>query len=188
MNNVSIFRINQEQYLKFKIDHVDPTIDSGCCQEFVLEYVDEAKNITLEIGKVSIIDFCERLKNPENIKLLQGKVKIHESITQDIGKVFNQGYPQELIRKIIDLFFTSNSHDQQSAQKVHTWLYNDLKGKIILQVNSAFEWKSHYRRNCKEFKNFLKQYQMFTVVIPKYRFKQWIFQSNKLYEKFRTCD
>ena len=185
MKNLSVFIINKHQYLKLHIDHLDPD-DDLVWKEFSIDFVDKKKNTCVEIGLNTIADFCDKLTYSNfTKKLINNELPIDKIITEDIGKMYNRHHTREQFDKMSRHFFTSNAPCGRGPM-VYSWMYNDEKGRIILQVNSAFKWKSHYRKNCKEFKKFLEEYTAFQVVVPKYRLKQWIQQVKKIEKQLQN--
>jgi hypothetical protein len=174
-----MFIINKNQYLKFNIDQIDPD-DDLIWKEFSIDFINNKKNIKTEIGLSTIADFCSQLIAPSfTQKLLNNELPIDKIITKDLGRIYNQLHTKKEYKETHKHFFISNV-PRGKEPKVHSWMYNDEKGRIILQVGLAFEWEPHYRKNGKELKKFLEEYSAFEIVIPKYRLKQLVKQAREI--------
>ena len=108
-------------------------------KEFSIDFIDEEKNTCVEVGLSTIADFCNQLIASDfTQKLINNKLPIAKIITEDIGKTYHRYHTRKEYEEILKHFFTSNV-PRGKDPKVHSWMYNDEQGRILLQVGSAFE-------------------------------------------------
>jgi len=173
-----------------------------CCSTFQAFFLDN-KQQSLCIGQqfagMFFEEFIQRLK-----KVVDGKLPLHESITQNLGIMENKlriDFPRKNKK-----FIMVSSHSGESMYwvgvnyevwttfddinpHVATWLYNDKEGNIILEVSKLYKW-AFIRKNRKDpeyetYDEFMKDYKsLIHRVIPRDVAIQWLKDSMKVYRSF----
>jgi len=137
-----IFKLNDSE--KIIIQATDPVDDLHCCYRAPIVFFENTTEYTILDDTISLAmrDFSRLLQ-----KALHNKLKLHQSITKDLGYLSNedtQEKPGLFYKKVegydrwigMDYFLWGLGGDNALS----AWLYNDEKGSIIFEITPDYPW------------------------------------------------
>jgi len=173
--------------LECPIDGID------CCfQEYVNIFLGSRKYLlALDSIRYLMLEFNDLLT-----KALKIKLKLHKSITKDIGYLWNeklQGKPGLIYMKLEDRNYWVglnnllwSTRDTMNPQ-LDTWIYNDHVENIILEITPAYPWhfsdleEAEKDINYLPYEEWIKSYKpLLATTIPKDVAHTWLEQSNNI--------
>ena len=128
--------------------------------------------------------------------LLEGKRKLHESITKDIGYYWNKelwGNDKHLIQKKNrdgKLYWVGWDYCWWSGFGIESWLY-EKDNKIYLQVTPTYQWPSREQKKqgYQTYREFLKNYKPYVVTTIDWQVAQdWYKKAGELLEIVEAND
>jgi len=131
-----IFTLTNKEKLIFKLD--EPLNKVHCCYDVPIIFYHDNNQILLSTGSIheNIVTLHSLLT-----KALKNDLKLHKSITQDIGYLYNeelQGNPGLFYTKLEERDYWIGNNYLLWSHKFATWLYNDNDGNIILEITPIY--------------------------------------------------
>jgi len=176
-----IFTLSDKE--KIVIQATDPIDELHCCYDVPIVFSDGST----AIGSDTNVRFALR-KFSENLrKALEGQLKLHPSITQDLGYLANeemQDKPGLSYRKFNgidhwvgwDYFLWGTGGDIT----LNTWLYNDENGAIVFEITPSYSSYIGIKKKDPRYlsyKDWIKNYKPCVVKkIPQDVAQQWLEQ------------
>lgn len=190
MNNQIIFDLNKLERIVIDID--EPIQELNYYSQGVCFFV--SNNDMYSMGKDTVRYNVQCLRN-KIFKALNNQLQLHESITKDIGYLYNQDQ-QKRPGLIHD---TDKDGESWVGYRYYlwgvnliTWIYNDKNGDIILEITPRFPGKPKYKwqkepfskeeiENFAWYEEWIKQYQPFlTRTITRETAEKWAQQSKAI--------
>ncbi len=120
-------------------------------------------------------------------EIMKNKFQLHNSITKDIGYVWNEYLHADITNKSKfireDNFWVGNKHHVWEGPGTATWLYQK-NNKIYLEINSFYPW--HFSdpepgENYISYEEFMQNYEPYAIIeLDKETIKQWLEQTEEL--------
>ena len=173
-------------YEKIIIELPVPLISLHCCSEASIKFVHNKKNILLSSDSVR-----ENMHVFNNLltKALNAELKLDSSISQDIGYLYNeelQDRPGLSYKKWEGREYWIGYDYKLWSYKYATWLYNDYKGSIILEITPMYDNLHDDTDDLvaqKKYDNWKEYYfPYFIQNIPHEVAQEWLSQSQKILE------
>jgi hypothetical protein len=186
-NNEIVFALSDTEKIVLELE--EPITKVHCCYDAPIAFFQGKKRTFLVHANVSYnIDyFYILLENALNKKL-----KLHKSITEDIGFLYNETTHQKndsadnKIHKIEH--WNENDYSLWSPcvkyGNLQTWIYNNEAGDIIFEITPVYPY--HYcdpeeEPNFIPYEEWMKDYKPFLIrTIPKDVAQQWLEQTKVL--------
>lgn len=186
--------------LEFKTDSISIIIDLKkpintlyCCEEVPIVLIHNKAKIILSNDslKENMFSFNYLLAQAVNNKL-----SLHPSITQDIGLLFNeelQEKPGLFYEKIENQDYWIGNKYQLFNHLYAAWLFNDIKGNIILEITPIYPGNFLSTSNPNEmesvesYETWIQHYQPYlTLTIPESIALQWLSQVKKIIKQIEA--
>jgi len=160
----------------------------SACDDVIIKFIHNDNNIML--ANDCFLHVLRQLKS--KLKLALGtKLFLHDSITQDIGLMWNKMLYGDKAGLVFEKhenqdFWVGNRYLLWSTPgsinpSLSTWLYNDQNGNIILHITP--EHKDIFTISRKKFDKWMKAYEPFLIkVISQNTAHIWLDQVNELLE------
>jgi hypothetical protein len=134
-------------------------------------------------------------------KALNKKLKLHKSITKDIGYLYNQNlravytkktktHSELTYKKVENIDVWAGEDYQLFCYDPATWLYNDNGDNIILEMTPVYPWHFYELDDAQQQKNYIpyeewiKNYKPLLIrTIPKDVVEQWLHQAQEILKK-----
>lgn len=148
----------------------------------------------LSMGQDTIWYFLQSLSNLLS-KAVDNKLSLHDSITQDIGYVYNE----VLQRKKGHVYEQDRDGESWVGYRYYwcgvdyiTWIYNNHKGEIVLEITPRFPGDPLYKweqepyseeqtANMRAYEAWISNYQPFlTRTVARETASAWLIQANKI--------
>lgn len=176
-----------------------------CNSENSLEdtfFCDDIK-ISLKINnKVHLLDedclhYTLQVFKDQLLSVLHNSLKLDFSISKDIGYLWNEYLTKESKEQFIYNLRENRPYwigqdyylwETVNVTKLTTWLYNNEKGEIILEITPSYPW--HFsdptpEENFIPYEQWIKDYKPFIIrTIPQEVAKRWLAQVEHLIEVF----
>ncbi len=204
MNKLTL-KLSENELIEIVTDNnIDFKKIDFCCGNVKAYFVNEQR---LRIGQQSTGVFFEAL-----IRILKQvidiKLKLHESLTQDLGFMYNDYFhdlPNKKPKFIMVLASDSSSSywvganykiwntNKDANPYVTTWMYNDHEGNIIFEVTKFYKWSMQEDDlddpEFETFDEFMKDYKpLIHRVIPRDAAIAWLDQAMKVYRGFFSSE
>lgn len=176
MNEI-IFQINDATKIIITLD--EGTEDAHCCTECSAALF--CNNITFDLSTHSLRDCMQDFKYAAE-KLIKNELRLHKSITEDIGFLLNeelQFKPGLFQVKRGDIsLWVGYDYLLIMGYSSAVWLYNKNDGAIICEVSPKFPFS--YRNSAKDedyvpYKKWIKEYKPYCVIEASFEsIKEWI--------------
>ena len=182
------FMISETEYIKIIPEHIGKD-DCEVCAHCDIDYIDEEKNIIIRFGYNELSSFCYKVIEYGFFqKLIDGKMALDSSITQDLGFEWNRFFKDCKQRtKASDYHCWSNSH-KQIRPYYSSWMYNNKNGNIVFEITPFYPWHGETKKSNTNFityKKFMKYYKpTVKTIIPRENLIKWIDQAKELKRKF----
>ena len=187
------FKLNSEEQIvvqsEYKINEI------LCCNEGLIFFKNK-NNQKMMLRNDSLREalavFVETLG-----EAIVGKLKLHISIIDDIGYMWNKSLNEDS-----DLIYNGNgfwvgqanllwSISGYDYSKVTTWLYNDVNDNIVLEVTPTYKW--HFQDPepgdalYTTYEEFMQKYKPILLrIIPEQIAVQWLKQAQDLLNKIEA--
>ena len=189
-----IFQLSEFEYLKvITKNNIDFEKIDFCWDEIEIYFIGQQK---LLIGQQAVGEFFESFIG--NLKkVINNKLQLHESITQNLGVMWNEKFQGKLgfiMIKASDgksMYWVGLDYEMWAVfnninQYVTTWLYNDKDTNIIFEVTPFYKWSVQEREpedlDFVTYEEFMKDYQrIIQRVIPREIAIAWLDQAMKAY-------
>ena len=184
MTDLRKFIISNTQYIKIIPDQFTKN-DCEVCNKSKIKYIDEEKNININIDYMESSTFCYFIGESGIIQdLIDGKLILNKKITPDLGFEWNESFHDSKKPTQGSKYHAfSNSH-LKIKPYLSCWLYNDKDGNVIFEITPFYPWHGENKKSNPDFityKQFMKNYKpVLKTTIPKENLKQWITQALKL--------
>lgn len=125
-------------------------------------------------------------------KSLYNVLPLHESITQDIGFLWNQWLNEDAINLV---YITDHNNDtywvgqkyELACHEYISWIYNDEQGNIIFEITPAYPLGCIDQENeleVKNYQNWMKSYEPLVItIISEETALQWLKQAEAILEE-----
>lgn len=191
--NDIVFKLSDTEKIVIELEEEIQNID--CCSQAPIVFLQDSKRIILSKDSVR-----------ENMTILSGlltdalynKLQLHESITEDIGYVYNQysdflwnkkskasnnfGYTKLEGR---DTWAGNNYHLWSSS--LTSWIYNDIDGSIIFELTPMYPEDFYYTKKKPQkipYHEWIKGYAPYLIEkIPQSVAQRWLAQANDILEQ-----
>ena len=184
------FVLNKDEKIAVFTENEDDFIH--CCYEVIIVLFIKNKEIILALDSIKyLIEIFNNLLK----KVVNNKLMLHESITEDIGildskhsffEKTNLVYIEGEERKFwVGISYNLWRYDFTS------WLYNDSFGNIILKLTKAFPGHLYFddetdERFDREYAKWIKNYKPFLIrTIPQKIAERWLEQTEQILEQIR---
>lgn len=179
--------------LSIVIDLEEPIENVHCCYHAPIVLLDNNQKTILSDTVVQ--DNVHSLQNLL-MKVLNSSLKLHKSITKDIGYLENEYYDlhfNNMLKDNLDLFYKQlnggdfwigEDYKLWGCDSSSSWLYNDEQGNIIFEVTSVYPGRfgdSEKQNYAISYEKWLKNYmpQLITA-IDRNIAQQWLEKVNHL--------
>jgi hypothetical protein len=172
------------------IELEDSLEEVHCCYSAKIAFMQNKKKFF--IGNDSVRHNLELLKGLLT-KALKNKLKLHKSITTDIGYLDNEYlrllYNDDPSIKSIFSYEKLGESKRWVGDKYHlwgygsrgVWIYNDIDGSIIFEVTPAYAGGFAYPEKCIPYNKWIKKYKPYLIrIIPQEVAQQWLDQTNAI--------
>ncbi len=187
-----IFKLDELEFIKFVPDHdLNCEETKHCCDHAKIYFIHEQQSLL--IGQNPSGDILNQFaKNLGNA--LDNKLQLHESITQNLGFMINEYYHQIFSPNSESSYWVGLNYEIWSTMGdantyTTTWLYNDDKGDIILEITPLYTWS--FQENEIEnpmfttYDEFIKNYKpILRRVIPHKIAQAWLKKAHQWYGIF----
>lgn len=192
MNKILNFNLTNQETISFESKYTLETL--LCCDEIYVYFnADEVFLLNIDCSH-ELITLKDML-----ISALRNQLLLHNSITKDIGYLSNQEYHGD---PNLELIFNAKEGQEfwvgrrynlwetpgDVTPSLATWLYNNEKGEIILEITPNYPW--HFsdptpEENFIPYEQWIKDYKPFIIrTIPQEVAKRWLAQVEHLIEVF----
>jgi len=135
-------------------------------------------------------------------KAVDNKLQLHESLTQNIGFMYNEYFDNRLESMMVYSEDKSKKHwvmydykmwsgsTTDINNRITTWLYNDKDGNIILEMTKTYSWfyiqdSDIKRSDFVYYEDFIKDYKSLAYcIISQEIATSWLKQAKKLLQIF----
>lgn len=194
MNNIELKLNNTE---KLNIELSLPLGQMHCCDYGYISFQGEKHNIMLynDDLREGLFGLVAVLTN-----VIAGSLALHSSITKDVGYLYNEHLNSDS-NQTSGLVYNENGfwvgdrHSMFSTTgrdypKTATWLYNNDKGEIILEITPVYKWHFLDPEPGDEFisyEDFMKSYQPILFrTIPKEAAQEWLVQAQAILKQIEN--
>lgn len=206
--NLIKLKLSNSEYVKIiASENINWAEIDFCCSNIIAYFMDN-KNEHFAIGRETAGDFFIPLIGNFK-KTINNKLKLHESIIQNLGFMENEychDLPHEKIKFFMVPMITGqgtywigsnygvwNFSDKNVNPYINTWLYNDSEGNIIFEVTPLYKWSflpdDLQDPNFVTYEEFMKDYKpLIHRVIPKKVAIKWLKQTMKVYRGFFSSE
>jgi hypothetical protein len=189
--NKIIFKLNNEEGIFMSLPCNFEEL--ACCSEGAINFYTQEHTYTMALDLV--LYFMNELIGSLS-QSLENKLRLHESISKDIGYLSNeylQDKPGLVCEKLegIDYWVGSKnalwSTRQNMYPKLASWLYNDQNGNIIFEITPRYPWHFSEPKEGEDFipyEEWIKSYKPVLIrAIPVEVARQWLEQANMILKK-----
>jgi hypothetical protein len=135
---------------KFIINLEEPLHAVHCCYDVSVTLIHEDR-IFDAIKRETVDEIVNNFKCFAE-EALRNELQLHESITQDLGLLFNEDCQFKpglfQVPNPAGFWWVGNRYALTTANKLATWLYNDSQGTIIFEATPIFPFS--YRNHKKD--------------------------------------
>ena len=144
-----IFEMSSDECMKITSDYDFDFQYLYLCSDITVTFEFKNKQ-TLKIGRdIAGEIFRSLILHLE--KAIDNKLQLHESLTQNLGYLYNEYFDDRPASMIVPTEDGPDTHwviydyklwfayDKENYN-VNTWLYNDIKGDIVLEVSKNYPW------------------------------------------------
>lgn len=193
------FKLDLEEKISIHIDE-EAFNSIGCCS--ISKVFFHQKNIKYKLFHDLTLFTLEKFSFFLE-QALTSKLLLHESITQDIGYLWNQELQdkpgltyqyKEGIKKWVGIDNHLWSTRSKDTLKLASWLYNDNNKNIIFEITPTYPWylcEENYARNKFQsyipYEEWIKNYKPLLIrIIPREIAQQWLNQAQEILKKSKT--
>lgn len=187
-NHELIFQLNDKE--KIIIQTSDPLEEIHCCYEAPIIFFDGIHSI---VCGEDVADAMRELRDHLQ-KALQGELKLHRSIVQDLGYLASEELQDRanlVYRKVGDVerwvgwdyYLWGIGGDNRA----NVWLYNDADGAIVFKITPGYPWLFESNSSDPQYvpyEEWIKTYKPLVVRhIPVAVAREWLAQAEFLVKK-----
>ena len=183
--NEIVFTLDHDNRIVVQLEH--SLNDIHCCYRAPIIFL--SNDVSYRICQRSIQDsletFVEKLT-----KALNSQLKLHESITMDIGYLCNEsGQEKSSVTYTEDGLWVGWDNKLWASGKpnLDTWLYNNKNGEIILEITPSYKWHNPDLDRGADYipyEEWIKSYKPLLIrTIPTDVAKQWLEQADEIVKK-----
>ena len=195
-NNNLIFALNEQERIVVQLPHSIEHLTYDCKDLIIFEGT-KSLVISDDYTKEAIKHFIKMLT-----KAMSGKLKLHFSITENIGYLWNEANQDSAEINNPKIFYTNDglwigvkeNHlwAAQTSIQLDTWLYNNSEDNIIFEITPYYPWHDKKIKENKEFMPYelwIKTYKpLLTRTIPKSVALKWLSQAQYILQKINESD
>lgn len=180
MKNYNIvFQLNDSEKLIIELE--EPLANVDYCYLEMMYFLHDQSKILL--WKDSIRYNLECLRNILN-QALHNQLKLHESITQDIGYLYNECLQNKsyLTCTKEDNVWVGYKYQFTGGNGFMIWIYNEKNGDIIFEITPYFVEQSYEKiDNFLDYNKWIKGYRPILIrIVPRETAQHWLDQADKI--------